>query len=269
MYALKLFCQSPYALALFHRSADYANWRKLHESDLQDTQTRGLYLNPASVSRKHSDPIGGAIAGTISLRTGVKRAYNRGHDTPALQHQIPPASAQYPVSITVRRGCKRRRGWAEGEAKYSLHHERRPRRPCHELLRKYGQPDAEPGPHRKGRGPLRALLRREFDLQSQPRHDSDWQVQPSQWRAGVQPLRRLATDSPQVPPGCRLLHRHDRQVALGQRTDWVPSLDGAARAGPLFRPGVSHPRRAQGHLRLRVGCDHRPGDRFPEEPPEG
>ena len=68
---------------------------------------------------------------------------------------------------------------------------------------------------------VRPLFRRQLDLHPQPGRHPDRQVQPHQRRAGVQPLRRLAADRGQVPAGRRLPHRHDRQVAPGQRSDRV------------------------------------------------
>ncbi len=60
--------------------------------------------------------------------------------------------------------------------------------------------------------------------------DPHRQVQPHQRRAGLQPLRRLAAHRGQVSPGGRLLHRHDRQVAPGQRPDRLRLLDAFCRA---------------------------------------
>ena len=67
------------------------------------------------------------------------------------------------------------------------------------------------------------LLRHQLHLHAEPGRHPHGQVQPHQRRARLQPLRRQPAHARQVSAGGRLSHRHDRQVAPGQRSDRLRS----------------------------------------------
>ena len=92
---------------------------------------------------------------------------------------------------------------------------------------------------------LRERLRHQLHLHAQPRGDPDRQVLPPERRHRVQPLRRLAHDRREAAAAGRLPHRHDRQVAPGQRSRPASTTGRSFRARAPTSTRSSTPRRAR------------------------
>ena len=95
------------------------------------------------------------------------------------------------------------------------------------------------------RDAVRSLPGDQLHLRAEPGDHPDRQVLAPQrlLQQLQQSLRRQPADVSQAAARCRLLHRHDRQMASGQRPNWLRLLAHPAGARSLLQPADDSQRR--------------------------